>query len=380
MLLTGLIGRTESRVIGAVVAGFVMSTIIAPAAALEERTYVVSWFSQAVSNQEGDCAGGINPDVGTQYEKNLVALGKAPEEAKELVQRWLAGKDNGVLRDLMSGRARIDGKSVNAYAHPAAVVDPELNSVTGNIAYGFDLDGKGSDDPDGFLEPDTGNVGIDNQLFRALGCSRAFRGTKEESGAFWDFVWVTVKDTMPAWLMTIEGEDLDSDGPVKIIFDRALEHAKSNPDGDTRPYMTYRVDPDPRSHNEFRGEIKEGVLSITEPARFSMLQSIMYAPEINLRETHLRMNIHDNGNIEGFIGGYQPWREIYFGLAWGGTAAEVTVTGELPGLFYLLQRHADALPDPQTGENTEISAAYRLQAVPAFHVNPIEAQAAVPEH
>ena len=68
-----------------------------------------------------------------------------------------------------------------------------------------------------------------------------------------------------------------------------------------------------------------------------------------------------------------------FGLAWGGKAAETTVTGELPGLFYLLKRHADASPDQQTGENSEISAVYRLEAVPAFHVQTDQQQAASAE-
>ena len=32
-----------------------------------------------------------------------------------------------------------------------------------------------------------------------------------------------------------------------------------------------------------------------------------------------------------------------------------------------MERLADGGPDPMTGENTEISAAYWLEAVPAFH-------------
>jgi hypothetical protein len=129
------------------------------------------------------------------------------------------------------------------------------------------------------------------------------------------------------------------------------------------------VDPDPRSHNEFKGEIKNGVLSIAEPRRVSMIQSVMYAPEINLRETHLRMTMRADGTLDGFIGGYQPWREVYFGVGKDGQAAEITVTGEIPGLYYLLRKMADANPDPRTGQNRDISATYRIAAVPAFHVH-----------
>ena len=59
-----LIGLTAALVTGA-----------SAAQALETRTYVVSWFSQGVSNADGDCAGGVNPDIQKQYELNLIALG-----------------------------------------------------------------------------------------------------------------------------------------------------------------------------------------------------------------------------------------------------------------------------------------------------------------
>ena len=42
---------------------------------------------------------------------------------------------------------------------------------------------------------------------------------------------------------------------------------------------------------------------------------------------------------------------------------------DLIGVFYDLTRFADAEPDPLTGENTAISAAYFIEAVPAFHVD-----------
>ncbi len=338
------------------------------ASALETRTFVVSAFWQAASSADGDCRDGINPDIQVQYERNLVALGKTLSEAKAIIARQ-GEYGEGELSDLMNDRGRIDGRPVNAYAHPAAVADPNLNAVTGKVAYGFDLDGRGADDPDGFEEPDTKQKGIDNQAFRALGCSRPYRGSKEAPGAYWAFVAVTIKDTSPAWLLTITGEDLNKDGPVTVTFDRALEYAKSNPDGTTRPYMTYRVDPNPSSHNEFKGEIKNGVLTLTENKPFSMTHSVMYSPHVKLRNTHLRLDMKPDGSVDGFIGGYQPWRDIYFGLAWAGQAGEITVSGEIPGLFHLLRKHADADPDPATGENRDISITYRLIAVPAFHAH-----------
>ena len=99
-----------------------------------------------------------------------------------------------------------------------------------------------------------------------------------------------------------------------------------------------------------------------------MVHSVMYAPHVTLSHTHLRLDLKGDGTLDGFIGGYEPWRDVYFGLAWGGQAAEITVSGETPGLFYMLRKYADANPDPKTGENRDISITYRLIAVPAFHV------------
>ena len=43
-------------------------------------------------------------------------------------------------------------------------------------------------------------------------------------------------------------------------------------------------------------------------------------------------------------------------------------TAEEVGLYYLLRNAADANPDPKTGLNRDISAAYFVEAVPAFTV------------
>ena len=37
------------------------------------------------------------------------------------------------------------------------------------------------------------------------------------------FQWDNIRLTQPAWLVTIKGADLSKDGPVTVIFDRALE-------------------------------------------------------------------------------------------------------------------------------------------------------------
>jgi hypothetical protein len=81
-------------------------------------------------------------------------------------------------------------------------------------------------------------------------------------------------------------------------------------------------------------------------------------------QTHLRLNLNDNGSLSGFIGGYQPWLDIFDRFHGEDPAAL-----NLPGVYYAMKRLADGVPDPATGQNTAISTAYYLEAVPAFVVN-----------
>ena len=342
--------------------------LVSPASAMESRSFVVGWFIQAHNTQDGDCPAGINPGYEEQVPQSLAELGYSEDEIAALLEHD-DPESAFELRDIINNRARIDGKPANAYAHPAAVVDPNLSTVVGDYAYGFDLDGRG-ETPESFEDPETGLKGVDNQLFRVLGCFDAFRGTLANTPTYSAWAWTMMKDSTPAWLVTIEGEDLDADGEVQIHFNRALEFVKSDSNGQARADMTYRVSPDPRSQNVFRGEMRDGTIHITEHGVLNLLQDPLVFPEFTLHNTHLRMKLRDDGSIEGIVGGYQPWQPIYFAYAGGGWAVEHDILGNIPGIYHLLRRHADAMPDPDTGQNMAISATYYFEAVPAFVAGP----------
>ena len=53
----------------------------------------------------------------------------------------------------------------------------------------------------------------------------------------------------------------------------------------------------------------------------------------------------------------------------GGYATESAMAIEVPALYYALKRNADAYPDPVTGQNMYISAAYSVDAIPAILVS-----------
>ena len=350
------------------------------ALALESRTYAVWWFAQAVSSQEGDCGpGGINPKMVDQFVPNLRRLGYSGSEI-EKIMGTVGGDDDDsgggwekqTLRQIMETRARVNGKPANAFMHPEAVADPNLKTVIGKFAYGFNLDGKGADDPVAFQDPQTHEKGVDNQLFRALGCVEAYRGTLENDNTFWSFMWMSQKDTTPAWLITLQGDDLSKDGPITITMTRAMEPPRYNGGGDPRADMTFREDPDPRTRgNVFKGQISKGVVTISEPAaNLHLMQDQLTYPAFDLTKFHMRWTMGADGSLNGLMAGYQPIEQIYFAIGQSGQVREGTgLAPELPGIYHAMRRMADGDPDPKTGLRLTISSTYHIKAVPAFVVS-----------
>lgn len=333
--------------------------------AAETRSYVVSWYSHATNSEAGDCSRGVHPPIEEIYIRYLEHLGESPSRIEELYDQYING-NRGPVSQMMAVRGRIDGEPVDALLFPASVVDLNLPGVDGKYGYGFDLDQKGADDPDGFEDPSTNEVGVDHQLYRALGCARLFRGTLEEPPVYWAWSWDQIDTSQPAWLITISGDNLDSDGPVTIRLDRALEHLRINSDSSPRSYTSYRVDPDPRSQNVFEGEIKNGTIKATEHHELFLLQNPLVAPVMQLDNFHLRLNEKADGSLEGFMAGYQPWHDIYWAFGSLGVEGEQMVSNDATQFYHLLKRYADAHPDPESGQNMSISATYYLKAIPAY--------------
>ena len=100
-----------------------------------------------------------------------------------------------------------------------------------------------------------------------------------------------------------------------------------------------------------------------------MLGNVFFQPEFHFMDTRLRLTLNPDGTTNGILGGYEDWKTIYWSYASGGVFNEAVVSLDIPGIYYALKRMADAYPDPKTGENTAISSAYVVEAVPAFVVH-----------
>jgi hypothetical protein len=84
--------------------------------------------------------------------------------------------------------------------------------------------------------------------------------------------------------------------------------------------------------------------------------------------------LNRDGTLSGLVGGYRDWRDVYnrdtFNVPSGGATRETYYHQNQIAMYYALKRNADGIPDPKTGRNTAISAAFRLTARPAFVVDP----------
>jgi hypothetical protein len=185
-------------------------------------------------------------------------------------------------------------------------------------------------------------------------------------GTYWAYN-LQLTGSEPAWLISLSAADLGRDGPATVTFRRSYDYLKLMANGAPLPATTYRVDPDPRSLNVFKAHIKDRVLTLDEPVSFNIQWNPLAMPELHLARAKLRMTLKQDGTLEAILGGFQPWESMYWAVAEGGYAKEEMVVGDVPGLYYTLKKSADADPDPKTGQNQSISAAYHFVAVPAFH-------------
>jgi hypothetical protein len=343
-----------------------VALMAAQGAQAETRSFVVSYFYDAnYSDGKTDCPDGTNTSSIDFYRRDLLRL--YPKEKVEEVLRDFPGEGGLQQPWIPLVMTRGNGKD-NVYTNPTSAPDPGLKLVQSKYSYGFDLDGKAG--KGSFLDPETKKPGIDNQLYRVMGCIRSFRGLPPPGRpSLAENLWDVLRDVVPAWVITVSGSDLSKDGDVTISFDRALERMTRDATGGTaQADLTYQVDPDPRAHNELKGKIKNGVVTTTEPADVHMKEDPYLLPEYNWTQAKMTFDTRPGVLRRGMIGGYLPWRDLFYAVANQGHIKEYATSIDVPAFYYALERNADADPDPVTKRNRRISTAYMIEAVPAFVV------------
>jgi len=291
-----------------------------------------------------------------------------PEQFKKLYPE-------GTERTVEGTRLSWEGELWNPSGKP--LPGAPYYEVQGKVGRGLNLDGKV--DENDYIDPDSGEKGIDNQVFRTVGCTFNYRDGQTST-------------LTPQWrratynIFVIELTDVDSlqnDDDVTVTTYRGKDRLITDATGNEYlPGGTQSLDTrwGKRYIQTFKGKITDGVLT-TEAKDLIMPAASVYAPrdgapDIIYRDMRFNLNLTDT-QANGYMGGYADvWTWYYHShktrdsrhQAYGGTAG--------PTLYRALMKNADAYPD-KNGQNTAISTALDVKFVHVFVKHPDQQVAGV---
>jgi len=255
--------------------------------------------------------------------------------------------------------------------HPSTTPEPfKYKEAQGKVSYGLNLDGKvGAED---FTSP-SGEQGIDNQLYRVIGCVGHYR-TMGTINHFENLFMRSYNDARI--VIELSGVDnLANDDDVTVHFYRGSDGLLQDATGEGFiPGGTQRIDM--RWGKQFisqaKGKIVDGVLT-TEPVDTI---KIPWAVTFGTSGYHvfrgLQLNLKlSEAGAEGLMAGYVDVEAFthHLNTSW---STHHHSYGQLssPSQYRALRRLADGYPDPKTGENTAISSAVSLKFVQVFVQHP----------
>jgi hypothetical protein len=257
--------------------------------------------------------------------------------------------------------------------HPTDDPDPlPFYEVEGRYSYGLNLDGK--DSPNDFIHPD-GSQGIDNEVYRAVGCIIGFRGPDGVEVIFQDKAIADRRYNRT--MIELTGvDDLVNDDSVTVTLYRGMDRLLTDATGmKIMAGGSQRVDTRWGASliRETRGKIVNSVLT-TDPIDEVVIPWMnLNVPSIQIiRDFRLQLQLTPTG-AEGLVAGYADVDAYYKQLIRNDSTHHLS-NGQISGisLYKALRRLADAYPDPETGLNTAISTALDVKMAQVFIVRPEE--------
>jgi hypothetical protein len=255
--------------------------------------------------------------------------------------------------------------------HPTTEPDPlPFHYVQGTLSYGLNLDGEIG--PNDFTHPN-GEQGIDNEVYRAVGCIIGFRGP--------DGVEVIFQDKAIAdrrynrMMIELNGvDDLANDDNVSVTLYRGLDRLLTDATGlKVMPGGSQSVDArwGAKLVRRTQGKIVDSVLT-TEPIPEVVIPWMnLNVPSIHIfRDMRLQLTLSTTG-AQGLLAGYADVDTWYKQLIRNDSTHHLS-NGQISGisLYKALSHLADAYPDPVTGENTAISTALDVKMAQVYIVHP----------
>ncbi len=293
--------------------------------------------------------------------------------------------DNGLKSrlDRYFNAIRRGPKGEDVCMNPSVVKDAPLLIVEGKESYGMNLDGN----VDGSATPKTckhenftgldGTPGVDNQVYRLLGCTYGFRSygqyeananeNRKSNGNGMTLIEVTGID------------DMKNDDDVTVSYYRAIDQYTLDGAGRFTPFASYRIDMadgKPRYSSTQKGKIVDGVV-VTEPSDVNLPFYGNYT-YMNQEIKDMRMKLEilaDGTGAKGQAAGYYGLDQLLFYVT-GIGPIQSSGFSNCPAIYVAAHELADGYPDPQTGKCTALSSAYNFAAVSAFIIHPTEAKTA----
>ena len=291
--------------------------------------------------------------------------------------------DNGLIQVLDRNpiAMRRGPKGEDVCVNPDVVTDPPLRIIRGKYSYGANLDGT----TDGRATPKTcahekfvgldGTPGIDNQLYRLVGCTYGWR-----KGGLIELNANEMRGTsgLGMTLVEITGvKDPRNSDNVTVTFYRSVDQFALDGAGQPLPFTSYRVDTDdngkPTYGDKLKGSIKDGVLTTERgDVRLPFYGNYNFMHPI-IKDFGLRLEMAEDGkSAKGLITGYYDVHDFLHYV--GGMAGHSSAADNCPSMWAMAPQMADGYPDPKTGQCTMLSAAFDIGAYAAFAVLPGDAK------
>jgi len=321
-----------------------------------------------------DCPKGTNPD--NNYNVVLKTSWRSQAEVDDVLRSatlQVNGKFNSNREQRLSAALRYRGfrRDIDSWVNPFTAPDPGTQEVTGKIAEGFDLD---HNPKTGFTSPD-GEMGIDNNLYRVMGCNMSYRGIPYTA-----YLSTRGNDKMLEGLFTIVvrvsgNKDPMNDDDATVEIGYSPDHIVKNSVG-VIPDYSYKI-AKTTQYTKLKAKIKNGVIETEQVSELRLPEFAWFENnrgEALLYQGRIRLTVGGDGRASGLLGGYRDWRDVYgkdtFDTSSSAGTRETYYRENQIGKYYSFKRNADGVRDPKTGKNIGISAAYRFTAVPAYVIDP----------
>lgn len=259
--------------------------------------------------------------------------------------------------------------------HPSATPEPpqlKFKEAQGKVSYGMNLDGKIG--PNDFESPE-GVQGIDNQLYRAIGCIGNYR-TMGTINHFEDLFMNSYNDARVVVELT-HVKSLENSADVTVNIYRGSDRMVADSTGEGYlPGGTQHVDL--RWGKQFvshtKGRIVNGVLTTDPIDRAELPWGSTFGTHAYHVFRGLRMQLKlTDGTAKGMLAGYVDTDAFihHLNTSW---STHHHSYGQLSSqsLYRELIHLADGYPDARTGKYTAISSAVNVEFVQVYLVMPDE--------